>query len=714
MKNIAFIFSRDIRNIITNWAALVIMLGLVMLPSLYAWFNIKASWDPYGNTGDIAIAVANNDKGTTLRGKAINLGNEVINSLKDNHKLGWRFVSEADAMRGVNHGDYYASIIIPESFSATIATVLSDNPTKAEILYYVNEKINAVSPKITSSGASGIIQEVSKNFVKTANGTIFKIFNELGIELQEQLPTIEKVRTLVFRLEKNFPEINQAVKVAIDDIHKTDQLVTAAQKNLPLVTDIAKNGQAFAGGLDTFLSAASGAAKDIGPNVKQDLLLLQQTALSTQQLTSVLKDPNIDPSVVTETLDHVSSRLELGLKVQSQLVDWFDQLNQVTGNRIGFVSTKLRQVEDKMKQQQTLVSSISSAVKKGEKPAADLVDRLNQVSGDTSKILGDIIGRYDSEIQPAILSGLQKAQQTAAKTQTVLNNALKSVPDVQKVLSDASKGLTIGSQKVSEIQKELPAVEAKISELAQRMREFESEGSLQEVIGLLKNNFQLESQFFAEPVVLKENQLYPIPNYGSAMSPFFSTLALWVGATLLVSLVTTEVHDENPYKSYEVYFGRFLTFLTLALLQSICVTTGDMFVLGTYVVDKPWFVVFGLVNSAVFMLMVYTLVSVFGNVGKALAIVMLVLQLAGSGGTFPIQTTPPFFRAIHPFLPFTYGISMMRESVGGIIWSIVRNDLIIMGIFAAITLIVGLALKGIINQLAAGLVKKAKESKLIH
>ncbi|MEC0370524.1 YhgE/Pip domain-containing protein [Paenibacillus chibensis] len=714
MKNIAFIFSRDIRNIITNWAALVIMLGLVMLPSLYAWFNIKASWDPYGNTGDIAIAVANNDKGTTLRGKAINLGNEVINSLKDNHKLGWRFVSEADAMRGVKHGDYYASIIIPESFSATIATVLSDNPTKAEILYYVNEKINAVSPKITSSGASGIIQEVSKNFVKTANGTIFKIFNELGIELQEQLPTIEKVRTLVFRLEKNFPEINQAVKVAIDDIHKTDQLVTAAQKNLPLVTDIAKNGQAFAGGLDTFLSAASGAAKDIGPNVKQDLLLLQQTAQSTQQLTSVLKDPNIDPSVVTDTLDHVTSRLELGLQVQSQLVGWFDQLNQVTGNRIGFVSTKLRQVEDKMKQQQTLVSSISSAVKKGEKPAADLVDRLNQVSGDTSKILGDIIGRYDSEIQPAILSGLQKAQQTAAKTQTVLNNALKSVPDVQKVLSDASKGLTIGTQKVSEIQKELPAVEAKISELAQRMREFESEGSLQEVIGLLKNNFQLESQFFAEPVVLKENQLYPIPNYGSAMSPFFSTLALWVGATLLVSLVTTEVHDENPYKSYEVYFGRFLTFLTLALLQSICVTTGDMFVLGTYVVDKPWFVVFGLVNSAVFMLMVYTLVSVFGNVGKALAIVMLVLQLAGSGGTFPIQTTPPFFRAIHPFLPFTYGISMMRESVGGIIWGIVRNDLIIMGIFAAITLIVGLALKGIINQLAAGLVKKAKESKLIH
>lgn len=334
-----------------------------------------------------------------------------------------------------------------------------------------------------------------------------------------------------------------------------------------------------------------------------------------------------------------------------------------------------------------------------------------------SDLLGDILGRYDSEIQPAIASGLQKAVKSAAEAKKVMDSAVQSLPDVKKVLSDASKGLAIGTQGISVIQKELPGVEAKVKELADRMRKFESEGNLQEVIDLLKNNFQQEGQFFAEPVVLKENQLFPIPNYGSAMSPFFSTLALWVGATLLVSLVTTEVHSPaagTDYNSIQIYFGRFLTFLTLALLQSVLVTAGDIFLLGTYVVDKGWFILFGLVNSAVFMLIVYTLVSVFGNVGKALAIVLLVLQLAGSGGTFPIQTTPPFFRAIHPFLPFTYGISMMREAVGGMIWSVVRSDLLIMCVYVVITLVIGLALKGIINQLAAGLVKKAKESKLIH
>ncbi|GAF07810.1 YhgE/Pip domain-containing protein [Paenibacillus pini] len=711
MKHIATIFARDIKNITTNWAALIIILGLVALPSLYAWFNIKASWDPYGNTSGIAIAVANEDKGTTLRGTPLNLGKEIISSLKDNEKLGWQFVNKEKAMNGVKHGDYYATIVIPANFSATIATALSDNPSKAEILYYVNEKINAVSPKITSSGASGIISEVSKNFIKTANGTIFKIFNDLGIELQNQLPTIEKVKTLVFKLEKNFPELNHAVNVALEDIHKTDQLVDKVQKNLPLITDIANNGKGFASDLDTFLSKASTTAQDISPKVKQDLLLLQQTANAGQQLTAVLQDSNINPDVVTSTLDHVSKRITQGIKVQETLIPWFERLNKITGDRIGFVPTKLKQFRDKLTQQLSLVNNINVAIKNGEQPAQDLIDKLNQVSGEASDILTDILNRYDGEIQPAIISGIQKAEQTAKKAQTVLNHAVQSLPDVKKVLSDASKGLTVGSKGVNEIKKELLEVEAKITALAKRMREFQSEGSLQEVIDLLKNNFELESQFFAEPVILKENQLYPIPNYGSAMSPFFSTLSLWVGATLLVSLITTEVHTEDhTYRSYQVYFGRFLTFLTLALLQSALVTSGDIFILKAYVVNKGLFILLGLVNSAVFMLMVYTLVSVFGNVGKALAIVLLVLQLAGSGGTFPIQTTPAFFQAIHPFLPFTYGISMMREAVGGTIPDIVTSDLLMMCIFVVVTLLVGLALKKPINRLSAGLVKKQKKA----
>ncbi|WP_372008979.1 YhgE/Pip family protein [Paenibacillus chitinolyticus] len=714
MRKIGSIYARDIRNIATNWVAAVIILGLVFLPSLYAWFNIEASWDPYGQTGGIAIAVANNDEGATLRGKQLNLGNEIVASLKKNEKIGWTFVDEKEAMKGVNHGEYYASIIIPADFSAKIATVLTDDPQKADILYYVNEKINAVSPKITSKGATGVIDEVSRNFIKVANGTIFQIFNEIGVELENELPTIEKVKTLVFKLETVFPELNQAVGVALDDVHKSNDIVKKAQDNLPIVTQLAKDGEEFTNKLGDFLGKGSEAVEALGPNIKQDLLLLQQTATATQELTGILKDANFDPAVAKAAIDRVSQRLTVAIDVTDRMIGLFEQLNKYTGGKVmPFVIDRLKSVKDRFQQQLTTIGKIRDAIDKGEKPAQELVDNLNRLSKETAGFIGDILGRYDSEIQPQILQGIARAKKTAQNAHTVLSEAVKSIPDLQKILGDAAKGLAVGDKELKEIQARLPEAETKIKDLADKIRAFEKEGNLTELIDLLKNNFEKESEFFSEPVQLKENKLFPIPNYGSAMSPFFTTLSLWVGALLLVSLLTVEVHEPG-YKSYQVFFGRYLTFGTLAVMQSLMVTLGDMFILKTYVVDKLWFVLFGMVLSAVFMLIVYTLVSVFGNVGKAMAIVLLVLQLAGSGGTFPIQVTPPFFQAIHPYLPFTYGISMMREAVGGILWDIIMEDLVMMAIYIGITLLIGLALKKVINKSSAKFISRAKESKLIH
>jgi putative membrane protein len=715
MKQIGSIYVRDIKNIVTNWVAAVIILGLVFLPSLYAWFNIEASWDPYGQTGGLAVAVVNNDKGATLRRTHLNIGDEIVSSLKNNHNIGWNFVDKQQAMKGVKHGDYYASIIIPADFSARIATVLSNNPQKAEILYYVNEKINAIAPKITSKGASSIVEQVSENFVKTANGAIFKIFNELGIELQSELPTIQRLRDLVFTLEARFPEINKAVSIAVEDINTSNELVKKAQTNLPIVAQMAKDGEEFSNSLGQFLDKGSETLEAIAPNSKQNLLLLQQTAIATEQLTGVIQDTNIDPAIVTSALDQATGRLTIAVDVTEKMISLFEQLHDLTGgNGSEFVIGKLQQIHDRFQQQLSVVNKIKQAIENGEQPAQELVDDLNRLSKETSGFIGDILQRYDSEIQPQVLQEVNKAKQVAQNAHSVLADVNQSIPDIQRILNDAAKGLAIGSQDLRTVQQNLPGAEARIHNLADRIRAFEKEGSLNEIIDLLTHNAQKESEFFAEPVVLKENRLFPIPNYGSAMSPFFTTLSLWVGALLLVSLLTIEVHDSTAYKSYQIYFGRYLTFLTLALLQSLFVTLGDIFILGTYVVDKVWFVLFGMLLSSVFMLIVYTLVSVFGNVGKALGIVLLVLQLAGAGGTFPIQVTPPFFRAIHPYLPFTYGISMMREAVGGILWDIIVRDLLKMVIYVAITLTIGLTLKKAINQKIAGLVKKAKESKLIH
>lgn len=716
MKTIRDIYFRDLKHIFTNWAALIVITGLVFLPSLYAWFNIEASWDPYGQTGGLAVAVSNNDAGSVIREQPINIGEEIIASLRDNRQIGWIFADEPTALRGVEHGDYYASITIPSDFSEKIASILTDHPQKAEIEYTVNEKINAISPKITSKGASGIIEEVSRNFIKIANGTVFQIFNEIGVTLESELPTIEQLRSLVFKLEAMFPEIWQTVATAAEDLSKANEIVLKAQENVPIVAQLAKDGQDFTERLGQFLDRSRENAAAAGPSIKNDLALLQQTATATEQLTALLLEEKPDPTAVKSALDRASRRLALAIDITDKTSSLFARLNSmVGGNRLAFVTDRLGQIKTNFEQQAAAVNRIREAIDKGEKPADDLVQSLNQLSKDASAWIGDLLNRYDSEIQPLILEGLNKARTAAEQAHTVLTEASRSIPDVQKIINDAAAGLAFGGRELQAVQQHLPVIEARIKALADLIRQLESEGNLSEIIDLLKHNAEEESSFFAEPVVLKENKLFPIPNYGSAMSPFFTTLSLWVGALLLVSLLTVEVHHpELSYKSYQIYFGRYLTFMSIAILQSLMVTLGDLFLLGTYCVNKDWFVFFGALLSAVFMLIVYTLVSVFGNIGKALAIVLLVLQLAGSGGTFPIQVTPPFFQAIHPYLPFTYAISMMREAVGGILWDIILLDLWMMAAYVGITLLIGLALKKSINRASQRFIKKAQESELIH
>ncbi|WP_232699580.1 YhgE/Pip domain-containing protein [Brevibacillus daliensis] len=715
MKNIIQIYIRDVKRIASNWVAAVIIGGLVFLPSLYAWFNIEASWDPYSQTSGIKVAVTNLDHGTTIRGTMLNLGEEIIASLKENKQIGWQFVDEKEALRGVQHGDYYATITIPANFSEKIGSVLSKDPQKAEIIYNVNEKINAISPKITSKGASSIIGQVNENFIKTANGTIFRIFNEIGIQLESELPSIIKLIDFIFKLEAAFPEIKHVVGTAEQDMAKVDAILLKAEKDLPVITQLATDAEELTKNVGEFLTHSEDAIGMLSPYIKENLLLVQQTAVSIEKLLGILKDVSFIPKVAEKELKRIEGKLDTAEHITDRLLSVFRPLSNLTGGRLHFVTDKLERIQDKFNNQISMLKQIREAINRGEKPAEQIVNNLTQLARDTSQAIDDLLFNYDTQIEPIIIQGIEKAKQGMTSTQGVLQDAIASLPDVNKILQDAKSGLALGSKELLNAKQNLPEVEKKVKKLANYIRKLEKEGNLDELISLLKLNAEKESQFFAEPVVLKENRLFPIPNYGSAMSPFFTTLSLWVGALLLVSLLSVEIHEPGlTYKSYEVYFGRYFTFLTLAVLQSIMVTLGDIFILGAYVVNIFWFVLFGMILSAVFMLIVYTLVSVFGNVGKAMSIVLLVLQLAGSGGTFPIQVTPPFFQAIYPFLPFTYGISMMREAVGGIIWEIIYRDLFMMAVYAGIALVIGLALKNIINSSTSDLVKKAKESKLIH
>jgi putative membrane protein len=729
MRQILHIYKTDIRRIVHNWAALIVIIGLMILPSLYAWFNIKASWDPYGSTKGIAIAVVNKDKGAEVRGEAIRIGDEIVASLQANEALGWRFVDEEKALNGVKHGDYYAAITIPEDFSEKITTILTNNPEKPELTYTVNEKINAIAPKITSSGATTVQEEVSHNFIKSASNAIFMAFKKIGIEIEKSLPVIEKVKSMIFQLEKEFPEIKNLINKALVDVEKaqdivgkTQQTLDAAQSHLPKIESIVQNGGELTNNLSSFLTKSSEALAKASPTIKQDLIVLEQIATSAEKASSLLLGVELNANTVA-TLNRFVEQLNTGISIIDNLVQFLERVNNATSSgAISQTITKLNNIKANFQKQVKVIQSAITLINQGEKPGDSLISEMNRLSKEAASILGGIIANYDSAIAPAVQEALKKGQAVTNEVNTILTEAnqllpvvKEKIPIMKQLLGDASKGVAIGKEEIVKIQKDLPMVEEQIKATADKIRKFETKEDVGEVLELLRHDIEKRSDFFTRPVLLKENRLFPIPNYGSAMSPFFTTLSLWVGALLLVSLLTVDVApDGMELKSYQIYFGRFLLFFTIALMQSFIITMGDMFLLGTYVVDKFWFVLFGLWNSTVFVFIVYSLVSVFGNVGKALGIILLVLQISGSGGTFPIQVTPPFFQMIYPFLPFTYGISLMREATGGILWGIVYRDVLVLSVFVGITLIIGLLLKERINKSSEKFVKKAKESKVIH
>ncbi|PDZ84286.1 YhgE/Pip domain-containing protein [Bacillus toyonensis] len=941
MKQIWRIYKTDLRNVAKHWAAIVIVLGLMILPSLYAWFNIKASWDPYGNTKEVPIAVSNQDAGSNLRGKDINIGDEIVDSLKKNKNLGWKFVDEKQAIYGVERGDYYASITIPKDFSEKIATVLDENPKKPELDYYVNEKVNAIAPKITAKGASGITEEISKNFVKTANGEIFKIFNDLGIDLETNLPSIEKVKDLVFKLEAQFPEMNTLMDKALDDATRAEDVVKVAQKELPVVESVINDGQEALGNLDKFFANNDQTLQNAPGTIRNHLTTAKDVMDKANTFTNFLMNPGIDlsgmkglpefparpdlsklndegykniarninqtvnnvlnsaragttygksvvnglqngqfdPEKAKQDLNAVSENLQgrtdsvaylinvftelqksattdfgqsffqgrvdrltklksgmenanngikdivnvigTGQEVKKDVTDaanqkldaanglidqaekdynetfvadykkavstvdqakadangaydtvkneydkakntfegiiadvnnrgvngldstkiYLNDLNgqlQATKNLIGdaipvLESTnkvladvnsdknlnngiaKLNKAQNAVQKGIDATNKATTLINNGQKPTKEVVESINEATKNASAQLGDFLATYDSEIVPNFNTAIERTKRMSKNTTQILSEADKKLPDVKKLLEDSSKGLVDGRKKLADIKADMPETEKKIKELADKIRDFESEEDLKDIIRLLKNDVEKQSDYFANPVNLKENKLFAMPNYGSAMSPFYTVLALWVGALLMVSLLTVEVHEEGAnYKSHEVYFGRLLTFLTIGLSQAFIVSMGDIFLLGTYVVDKFWFVLFSLFIGGVFVCIVYSLVSIFGNVGKSMAIILLVLQVAGSGGTFPIQMTPAFFQALYPFLPFTYAISAIRETVGGMLWDIVTRDLLVLSAFVVVMIVAALLLKTPINKSSEKFVENAKGSKIIH
>ena len=692
MKNIIEIFRKDIKEVFRKTNTWIIIVGLIFLPSMYAWPNILSSWDPYGHTNNIKVAVTSEDEGATVDGKELNLGKSLVEGLKNNKNLDWQFVSnKQQAEDGVRIGDYYASIVVPKNFSQDMTSVSRTEPQRATIEYTVNEKINAISPKITNSGASAIANNISKNFVETANGIIFEKLHEAGIKFEENLPSIEKAKEEIFKLNDNFSTYESTLSELIGKVEYGYNILNNVQNTLPEIDRVATNSIMIADKAGITINNIQGFNERLLPIINNHLNVVEEVSKEANVIAKELQQKPDKTEEIKARQKALDSRLQASterLQLVKNIFEYFNKLSseRLFNNQLERVTTlsnditTIKEVNNNIYNKMDHYDEIADTVKE---EFVNKSARVNEVSSNMNS-------KLNVEVAPLISQVLSKAEVNIDKVSGIIAGAQGELPAVERKLSETEVKISNAYGKLLSLQAQMPSAKSKIQKLTDEIKKADSGIDKNQLFNLLKVDYKQQAEFFANPVKLQENKLYHIENYGSAMTPFYTVLSIWVGSLLMSSLLTTKVEDEEKkYKPYQKYFGRGLLFVIISLFQTLIITLGDMYVLGTQATSPYRFVLYALLISLLFSSIIYTIVCILGNVGKAVCIVLLVLQLGSSGGTFPIQMTSEFFQALYPKVPFTYSIGLLREAVGGVYIPAVERDIKILFIYLIVVLVGG-------------------------
>ena len=692
MKNIIEIFRKDIKEVFRKTNTWIIIVGLIFLPSMYAWPNILSSWDPYGHTNNIKVAVTSEDEGATVDGKDLNLGKSLVNGLKNNKNLDWQFVSnKQEAEDGVRIGEYYASIVVPKNFSQDMTSVSRTEPQRATIEYTVNEKINAISPKITNNGASAIANNISKNFVETANGIIFEKLHEAGIKFEENLPSIEKAKQEIFKLNDNFSTYEQAVSELIAKVEYGSNVLNNVQNTLPEIDRVATNSIMIADKAGITINNIQGFNERLLPIINNHLNVVEEVSKEANVIAKELQQKPDKTEEIKARQKALDNRLQASterLQLVKNIFEYFNKLSseRLFNNQLERVTTlsnditTIKEVNNNIYNKMDHYDEIADTVKE---EFVNKSARVNEVSSNMNS-------KLNVEVAPLISQVLSKAEVNIDKVSGIIAGAQGELPAVERKLSETEVKISNAYGKLLSLQAQMPSAKSKIQKLTDEIKKADSGIDKNQLFNLLKVDYKQQAEFFANPVKLQENKLYHIENYGSAMTPFYTVLSIWVGSLLMSSLLTTKVEDEEKkYKPYQKYFGRGLLFVIISLFQTLIITLGDMYVLGTQANSPYRFVLYALLISLLFSSIIYTIVCILGNVGKAVCIVLLVLQLGSSGGTFPIQMTSEFFQTLYPKVPFTYSIGLLREAVGGVYIPAVERDIKILFIYLIVVLVGG-------------------------
>lgn len=736
MRNIIAILKRDLSRIRGSVVALIVAVGLVIVPTLYAWFNIAGSWDPYGNTGNLKVAVANSDNGymSDLIPVRVNIGDTVVSALRENDQLDWRFVSESDAVEGVRSGEYYAAVVIPENFSSRMMTVFSSDAEHAEIVYYENQKANAIAPRVTDKAASTVRQQIDETFAKTISDVglattssllEFMDSDQIAAYAGNLSGTLAGAITTLRDASGSVDEFAGLLQSSTGLLDSTSDLLASAgtaNKDAEALVGDAKTGlSGMHDALDAAVAAINQSLKDSAGDYDAAAKAIDEAfgaadahvSLTVTQLRDASADVAKRASDMRDVQDNILAverdveGSNLPEKLKAELVQKID----IVANTVGNVAN----------QQELLAKHLSDAAASLETGAADARAKAQAVKDGIAEAKGSIGGvkdSYNATLKQQISDLSDAVADVARRGSDMADDLGATVTDLSHAASALSDDLAGAHEVLAGASADLVSAADDLQRLKEGLDTAVTSGDLDRVRELIGSDPAALADALAAPVALDRQAVYHIKNYGSAMAPFYTTLSIWVAGIVLAAMLKANV-DEADVKAlgnprlHELYLGRYAFFALLAFAQATLVCAGDLLFFGIQCEHPFQFMLVGWLAGFVFSNMIYTLTVSFGDIGKAIAVVLLVMQVAGSGGTFPIEMTADFFQAVYPFLPFTHAINAMHAAMAGAYGMEFWIELGTLSLYLIPSLALGLVFRRPVIRANRWIIEKLEETKLM-
>lgn len=738
MKIIWGIFKRDMCHATRNMIAVIVSMGLVMVPALYAWFNIAASWNPYGNTKALKVAVANNDKGykSDLIPVRVNVGETIISTLHANDQLDWQFVKSDKAIDGVKSGEYYAAIVIPKGFSADMMTLFSPDIKHAQLKYYLNEKINPIAPHITDQGATTVVNTIDKTFAKTIAQVGLDLASSI-LHYSQSPQMAEYMRNLNGNLttmadtlsgaSQQVTSYSQLLGSANDIVDSTGKLLASATKAGKQAQNALKQGKS---GATSFTSAGANVTSSVNTALDQVSGAFDQVAAKVNKAFDAIgKDSDTAASQLTTLSEQVSSSESLydtyitSLNHMHESVEQLPDSDSAKQALLEAIDREITLLEAAKGDSQKLAQQLKDASTQvtqdtvaAERSRKEILNRITSAKQSISNVRDD----YATNVKPKIDALASTVSTLISQTDSMITQLSGTTDSLNDVTSNVGTNIASIRSTLDGIATKLNSSATTLNTLITAMNSSDNGAeNSDELKSLTTSNASTLSTLISAPVALHRVAVYPIANYGSAMAPFYTILSIWVGAIILCAMLKVTISDREKahvlglgdtlprvagpsgpgnasrwgLRLDHEYFGRYAIFALLALLQGTLVCLGDMYFLGVQANHALQFLAMGWLAALVFSNIVYTLTVSFGDIGKAVAVVLLVMQVAGSGGTFPIETLPKFFQMLYPFLPFPHAIDAMHAAMAGSYGNEYLLDMVYLALFLIPSLLLGLVLR---------------------